>query len=105
MLRTRVLTALVLLPLALAAIFGLPSGTFTWVAAALLLLGTWEFHRLADLRPLPGGGLLRIAQCGILLSLMANWPQWAPTQLRYGTSQTSAANGLPSTWAARTTST
>lgn len=81
MLRTRVLTALVLLPLALAAIFGLPSGTFTWVAAALLLLGTWEFHRLADLRPLPGGGVMLMAQCGILLALIGTWPQWTASPI------------------------
>lgn len=85
MLRTRVLTALVLLPLALAAIFGLPSGTFAWAAAALLLIGTWEFHRLADLRPLPGAAFLLMAQCGILLALLGNWDQWtASPTLAFG---------------------
>lgn len=76
MLRTRVLTALVLLPLALAAIFGLSSGPFSWVAAALLLVGTWEFHRLADLRPLPGGIVLLLVQGAILVALIDNWPRW-----------------------------
>ncbi len=81
MLRTRVLTALVLLPLALGAIFGLPSGTFAWVAAALLLIGTWEFHRLADLKPLPGGALLLMAQSGIMMALLGTWPQWTASPI------------------------
>ncbi len=81
MLRTRVLTALVLLPLALAAIFGLSPGTFAWAAAALLLVGTWEFHRLADLRPLPGGAVLLMAQLGILLALLGNWDQWTASPI------------------------
>lgn len=76
MLRTRVLTALVLLPLALWALFGLTPGAFSWVAAALLLVGTWEFHRLADLKALPGGGLLLMAQAGILVALIGNWDAW-----------------------------
>jgi phosphatidate cytidylyltransferase len=71
-----VLTALVLLPLALAAIFGLSPGAFSWVAAALLLVGTWEFHRLADLPALPGGGVLLMAQAGILAALIGNWAAW-----------------------------
>lgn len=49
MLRTRIITALVLLPLALYLIFGTSARTFAWVAAVLLLVGAWEFRRLAGL--------------------------------------------------------
>lgn len=76
MLRTRVLTALVLLPIALAAIFLLPPRPFSWAAGGLLLVGSWEFHRLADLSALPGGVLLPALQAAIFALLFLTWDAW-----------------------------
>ena len=50
MLKQRILTALVLLPLVLLAIFALPAYTFTGIVAFILLGGSWEYARLADMK-------------------------------------------------------
>ena len=49
MLRTRVLTALVIGPLAFALVFMTSTDMFGLILAALLLIGSWEFSRLASL--------------------------------------------------------
>ncbi|MBA4502807.1 phosphatidate cytidylyltransferase [Marinobacterium marinum] len=51
MLKQRVITALLLAPLALAALFLLPQGPFEWVVAAVFLYGGWEWGNLCRLRP------------------------------------------------------
>lgn len=51
-LKTRVLTALILLPLLIAAIIWLPLLYFTFVLAAFLLIGAWEWSALAGLTQL-----------------------------------------------------
>ncbi len=76
MLRTRVLTALLLIPLALAAIFLLEPRAFALGGALLLLVGSWEFHRLAALKPLPWGGVLETLQGAILVVLLVHWDDW-----------------------------
>ncbi len=81
MLRTRVFTALLLLPLALAAIFALAPGQFAYLAALLLIVGSWEFHRLAALKPLPGGALLVSLQAAIMAVLLATWESWTATPI------------------------
>lgn len=81
MLRTRVLTALLLLPLALAAIFALAPGQFAYLAALLFIVGSWEFHRLAALPALPWGGVLVMLQAGIMAVLLAAWPQWTASPI------------------------
>lgn len=53
MLKTRVITALWLAPLAFLLVFGLPTEYFALALAAVLLVGAWEFQRLAALK----GGL------------------------------------------------
>lgn len=56
MLKTRFLTALVLAPLALVVLFWFPKNLFLLVIDAVLLLGAWEWSRLAGLiRPLSKG--------------------------------------------------
>ncbi len=50
MLKQRILTALLLLPLALLVIFWLPINAFGWVAAVLVALGAWEWAPLAGLK-------------------------------------------------------
>ncbi len=53
MLRQRVITALLLIPLVVWAIFGLPSWALAMVLGALVLLGAWEWTRLIPLASLP----------------------------------------------------
>lgn len=81
MLRTRVLTALVLLPVALAAIFLLTPEQFSWAAGLLLLVGTWEFHRVADLRKPLEGAMLFVLQPAIMVVLLATWPDWTASPI------------------------
>lgn len=76
MLRTRVLTALVLVPAALYLVLLAPPLVFTWVTAAVVLIGAWEFQRLADLKGRPGGWALLIAQAVILTWLIQSWERW-----------------------------
>jgi len=47
--KQRIITALVLAPLAIAAVLWLPTAVFMGLVAAILLLGLWEFARLAGL--------------------------------------------------------
>lgn len=47
MLRQRVITALVLAAIFLAALFGLPSGYFSFFIGAVLLIGAWEWANLS----------------------------------------------------------
>lgn len=74
MLRQRILTALVLAPLALGGLFGLSGGGFATFTALVLLLGAWEWARLAgfdDVKP----RLLYTAGLGLVL-LIAWWADW-----------------------------
>ena len=50
MLKQRILTALLLAPLALAALFLLPQQPFEWVAAAVFLYGAWEWGNFCRLQ-------------------------------------------------------
>ncbi|MDM3870267.1 phosphatidate cytidylyltransferase [Porticoccus sp. W117] len=52
MLKQRIATGLVLIGLFLAALFYLPKAGFAWLAAALVLLASWEWSNLAGLRSL-----------------------------------------------------
>jgi phosphatidate cytidylyltransferase len=76
MLKTRVLTALALLPLAWWLVFRVGADGFTLAAAAILLIGSWEFARLAGIRLLPGGTLLIIMQAAIMALLTTTWEEW-----------------------------
>ncbi|MCC5812381.1 MAG: phosphatidate cytidylyltransferase [Ectothiorhodospiraceae bacterium] len=86
MLRWRVLTALVLLPLALAAIFLLPTWGFAMAAGAAFLVGAWEWTRLVGCdRPATRwaylGGLVFIM--GVIGGAPADGP-WSPLLLLLG---------------------
>jgi phosphatidate cytidylyltransferase len=72
MLKTRVLTALIIGPTALLVIFVAPPWGFRLAVALLLLIGSWEFRRLAGLGRAWGGVLIAIQLLTILL-LMKNW--------------------------------
>ena len=76
MLRTRIITALALLPLAWALVFVASPEVFLAVALALMLVGSWEFHRLAALPLWPLGVALIALQAVILAALAANWAAW-----------------------------
>ena len=73
MLRTRILTALVLAPLAIALVFLAPAWVFRTAVSLLLLIGTWEFRRLAGLRTIPGLILLALQAFSMIL-MFVYWP-------------------------------
>ncbi len=73
MLKTRILTAVVLAPAGIAMIFLSPAWVFRLVVILLMLTGTWEFHRLAGLRMAPGLTLLAL-QTFIMAIMFLYWP-------------------------------
>lgn len=80
MLRTRILTALVLLPAAYLLVFHTSPRVFAWITAGLLLVGTWEFRRLASLGA-GGGVVLVLAQVALLATLARYWQDWSADPL------------------------
>ena len=83
MLRQRVQTALMLLPLAIAAIFALPVKWFLALLAVILLGGSWEYVRLAGFSGHAGGYLLVLVQAVILVTLFIYADQWDSGILTY----------------------
>lgn len=76
MLRQRVLTALLLLPLAMAAIFALPAQWFLVLLAVILLIGSHEYAPLAGYTRPINGYILLVVQAiifAILFSARAAW--------------------------------
>lgn len=65
MLKQRVITALWLIPLALAGFFGLQGHAFTAFAALVMVLGGWEWARMAGI----DGQDLRIGYAAVVLGL------------------------------------
>ena len=76
MLKQRVLTALVLLPLVMAAIFALPAQWFLVLLAAILLRGTWEYSCLAGLSGQAARYSLVLLQAVILAVLFSLRNDW-----------------------------
>lgn len=83
MLKQRVLTALLLLPLVMAAIFALPAQWFLILLAIILLAGSWEYRRLAGFSDNAAGYLLVLLQMVILVALFSCRDQWASDVLMY----------------------
>lgn len=77
MLRQRVITALILLPLALAAIFMLPEQWFLMLLAIIFFVGTTEYSRLAGLSGHFSAYLLFAIQAMIFVSLYLLRDDWA----------------------------
>lgn len=67
--KQRIITALILLPLVLAAVLWLPTGGIAALAAAILLGGLWEWTRLIGLSSPIGRGLLLLAHAALLFWL------------------------------------
>jgi phosphatidate cytidylyltransferase len=72
LLRTRIITAVSLAPLALVLVFLAPTWVFRLAAAFLLLIGSWEFSRLAGLRSITAW-LLPGIQTALLALMVVNW--------------------------------
>jgi len=77
MLKQRVITALLLLPLVLAAIFAAPAQWFLILLALILLGGSWEYIRLAGASTHPAGNLLVLVQAVIFAALFWYRDHWA----------------------------
>lgn len=76
MLKQRVFTALLLLPLVLAIIFALPPASLMLLVALVLLRGAWEYTQLASLESKPGAWSLVVIQAivfGVLFSTRETW--------------------------------
>jgi len=72
-LKIRILTALIILPATLAAVFLAPPWLFRLIVALVLLTGCWEFRRIAALEPRRGMALMAL-QLGIFGLMLWFWP-------------------------------
>ena len=77
MLKQRVITALLLLPLVMAAIFIAPATWFLLLLALILLGASWEYSRLAGVPGYPTGYLLVLVQAAILAGLFWYRDYWS----------------------------
>jgi phosphatidate cytidylyltransferase len=72
-LKIRILTARIILPATLALVFLAPAWLFRLAVGALMMVGCWEFRRLADLSGRTGWALLAL-QAFIVAGLLLSWP-------------------------------
>lgn len=73
MLKIRILTALVIFPATVAAVFLSPSWVFRLIIAVVLLTGSWEFRRLANLSNAAGGAMWAL-QILLMALMIFFWP-------------------------------
>ena len=83
MLKQRVLTALLLLPLVMAAIFAMPASWFLVLLILVFMLGSNEYTRLAGFTENAGGMTLGLLQAGLLLVLFIYRQHWTTDILFY----------------------
>jgi phosphatidate cytidylyltransferase len=76
MLRTRVLTAVILAPAALYVILGMSVEAFVVLATALLLVGCWEFRRLSNIDNGIAGWLLILIQAAVMMAVILRPQAW-----------------------------
>jgi phosphatidate cytidylyltransferase len=77
--KQRVLTALLLLPPAVAAVLWLPTGWFMAMVAVILLVGIWEWSRLTGLpKPHQRALVLLLHAAAMALLTRLAWPQGFP---------------------------
>lgn len=74
MLKTRIITALIIVPATIAVVFFSPGWLFRLIMAAFLLIGSWEFRRLADLSA-TNGWILQGIQLVLIALMIFFWPQ------------------------------
>lgn len=74
MLKHRIITAAILAPLALALVFFTPLSLFTVIAAALTLLGAWEWSALMGLQKPVARGIYVAVMAAVLLLLHISYP-------------------------------
>lgn len=80
MLKQRIITALILAPLALWGIWALSSPIFAAAIGVIFLLGAWEWTRLSGLHKRPGRALyvmILLALMGGIYSLLQQQENWA----------------------------
>lgn len=83
--KQRILTALLLLPLAVAAVLWLPTGGFMAMIAAILLLGMWEWSRLTGFsKPHQRALVLVVHAAAMALLARWAWPDGFPTVAALG---------------------
>lgn len=70
MTRLRVVTSLIMAPLAIAAILLLPTAWFAVLLALLFLAGLWEWLRLAGVEDSLARGFLLLANLGVMVALV-----------------------------------
>lgn len=83
MLKQRVITALLLLPLVIAAIFAAPAPWFLLLLAIVLLEASREYGRLTGVSSYPTGYLLVLTQAVIFTILFLYMDDWATNILLY----------------------
>ena len=75
--KQRIITALLMAPLAICAVLFLPSPAFLALWAAILLAGLWEWTRLVGMRKREQRALVVLAHALLMSALAwAGWPQW-----------------------------
>lgn len=74
MLKTRILTALIIFPATVAGVFLPPPWLFQLLVGALLLTGCWEFRRLADLSGTAGWSL-QLIQTAVIALMIFFWAE------------------------------
>lgn len=75
MTRTRLLAALVMAPLAIAAILLLPTDWMMALAAVVFLLGLWEWFDLAEIEDTLARTVLLVAHLALMVALI--WASWS----------------------------
>lgn len=77
MLKTRILTALVIFPVTLAVVFLAPPLVFKGIIAILLMTGCHEFGRICDLSP-RSANIVMILQAALFAGLFFSWDMITP---------------------------
>ncbi|WP_105168891.1 phosphatidate cytidylyltransferase [Pseudoalteromonas sp. T1lg23B] len=74
MLKQRILTSVVLAPLAMLLVFYTPLALFSFIAGAIVLLGAWEWSAFIGLSSLKQRSSFVALMSGVLLLLHWHWP-------------------------------
>jgi phosphatidate cytidylyltransferase len=73
LLKTRIITALIIVPVTVATVFLSPPWLFRLIIALVLLTGSWEFRRLANLTS-TAGWILQLVQVLLIVVMLYFWP-------------------------------